>query len=269
MAETVVFSSYRRPDLPPQRQAMAEIMPSPATKADRPALEIGIDLEAAFEEHVAGSSGSSQSNEAREDGADLEWADLSSVSVDYDQLGLAHPGIITLQANLPGSPSVSLEADTAGIYRPATSIPVVWSEYLFDHAKQTRSGIAAGCRILTARGEVEVEKLVPGDAVMALRGPALLPISWIGRSVTAVPPIRIEPGALGPGIPRRILCVGPDQAVFLDPGPVAASTLVNGTTIREDEEVPTDLFHIDVGRAEVIFAEGLALSSSDGVSTRR
>ena len=116
---------------------------------------------------------------------------------------------------------------------------------------------------------MEVEKLVPGDAVMALRGPALLPISWIGRSVTAVPPIRIEPGALGPGIPRRILCVGPDQAVFLDPGPVAASTLVNGTTIREDEEVPPDLFHIDVGRAEVIFAEGLALSSSDGVSTRR
>ena len=169
---------------------------------------------------------------------------------------------MTLLARLPGSGTIPLEAATYGIYRPNSFRPAPWTGFSYDQANDALSGLAAGTRILTTRGEVEVEKLVPGDIALTLRSPALLPISWIGRSLATARPIRIEPGALGPDVPRRAICLGPEQAVFVQPVPVAARTLVNGTTIREIEIETADLFHVDVGRAEVLFAEGLPLSSS-------
>lgn len=180
-----------------------------------------------------------------------------------DQLGLASPEVITLRARLPSGEAVELDATGSGIYRPHGFQPAPWSGFAYDQGTQDDStGVLAGTRILTARGEVEVEKLVPGDAALTLRGPALMPISWIGRSTAAAKPIRVEAGALGPNLPRRPLSLGPDQSVFIDPTPVAAHTLVNGTTIRPyDHDDDVDLFHIDVGSAEILLAEGVPLSS--------
>ncbi len=188
-------------------------------------------------------------------------ARLGSISAGADLLGLANPIVFTLHAQLDGSGEIPLYEDGSGIYRPPGFRAAPWSGFGYDTTPDTRTGLLAGTRILTARGEIEVEKLHPGDSVMTLRGPALLPITWIGRSAATEAPIRIGAGALGPDMPRRALSVAPDHPVFIDPVPVPARSLVNGTTIYAVDIADAELFHIDVGTAEVLFAEGVPLSS--------
>ena len=192
-----------------------------------------------------------------------DGAEMADVPVDGDQLGLANPIVITLLARLANYPEVELDASETGIYRPHGFRVAPWSGFPYDQAEDGRTGVAAGTRILTSRGEMEVERLLPGDTALTLRAPALLPITWIGRSSATAAPILIEAGALGPNLPRRPLCLAPDQAVYVEPIPVPAGHLVNGTTIRSLDDTVVDLFHVDVGRAEILFAEGVALSSSD------
>ena len=198
--------------------------------------------------------------------ADAPWhgpAEIRHVVLEADQLGLANPVVITLLARLGGSPAITLDASNTGIYRPhGTDAAAPWhGDLTLDPAAAGRTGIAAGTRILTARGELEVERLLPGDTALTLRSPALLPIAWIGRSTATAAPILIEAGALGPDLPRRDVCLAAEQAVYVDPVPVAANRLVNGTTIRALDSAAVDLFHVDVGRAEILLAEGLPLSS--------
>lgn len=190
-------------------------------------------------------------------------AELVGIPVEGDQLGLANPVVITVLARLAAYPEVELDASHSGIYRPQGFRPAPWSGFAYDQADDSRTGFAAGTRILTSRGELEVERLIPGDAALTLRAPALLPISWIGRSSATSAPILIEAGALGPNLPRRPLCLAPDQAVYVEPVPTRAGHLVNGTTIRALDGAEVDLFHVDVGTAEILFAEGLPLSSSN------
>lgn len=190
-----------------------------------------------------------------------EAVTLEGVPVSSDLLGLANPDVIALQARVQKHESVMLSAVSSGIYRPHDFRPAPWSGFAYDHVAMAQSGVVAGTRILTNRGEVEAEKLLPGDSALALRGPALLPITWIGRSHLRVPAVEIDAGALGPNMPRRRLIVGPDQLIYVDPDPVPARDLVNGQQIRQTE-LEFDLFHIDVGQSEVLFAEGLPIGSS-------
>ena len=194
--------------------------------------------------------------------AETGTLNLAGIALEADQLGLAHPDAITLRARLQTLEPIELTASGSGQYRPDRSKATPWAGFGFDHIGETHTGLVAGTRILTSRGEMEVEKLSPGDVALALRGPALLPIFWIGRGAAKAAPVLIEAGALGPNLPRRPLSLGPDQAVFVAPVPVPARSLVNGTTIRMLSETETELFHIDVGKAEVLFAEGVPLSSS-------
>jgi hypothetical protein len=187
---------------------------------------------------------------------------MADIHAEADLLGLANPAVVTLLVRLAGEQAIELSANGSGIYRPPGFRAAPWSGFAYDITSDTRTGLLAGTRILTARGELEVEKLLPGDAALALRGPALLPITWIGRSKATKPPIRIAAGALGPNIPRRTLCLAPDHPVFIDPIPVPASSLVNGTTIHAVDITAAELFHVDVGVTDVLFAEGVPLSSS-------
>ena len=272
MADTAIFSSFRRlgpsrSDPPTGQPASAAVEPPPSF----PAAIVEVDTPEILEPAPATPgemNGASAAIASTEESFPGPWQ-LSGVGLGADQLGLAHPDVIMLQAKLRGTAPIGLEAHTAGIYRPPGFRPAPWSGFAYDQLDEETTGLAAGTRILTARGEVEVERLVSGDMAMALRGPALLPISWIGRTSARVARILIEPGALGPDIPRRFLCLGRDQGIFLGPAPVAASTLVNGTTIRHAEADATDLFLIDVGQDEIILAEGLALASSRGANRRR
>ena len=177
---------------------------------------------------------------------------LANVAAAADQLGLAELGVITLQASLPGHPPAPLAGQT-GLYRPdaADDQPV----------GEPETGLATGTLVLTARGEVPVEALQPGDWALGLRGPALLRIRWIGRTSAGKPGVRIEAGALGPDVPRRALRLAADHPVFVQPSPVPARNLVNGGTIQAVALDGVELFQVDVGASDVLFAEGMALAS--------
>lgn len=188
----------------------------------------------------------------------IEWLD---VPVAYAFVSLADPAICTVMASFSPAGPFEITADSTGLYRSASFRPAPWSGFAYDVAPDRRTGLVAGTRILTARGEVAVEDLLPGDTAMALRGPALLPILWIGRCIADEPPVLIEAGALGDQRPSRSLYVAADHPIFVDPVPVPARRLINGTTIHQTTG-PAELFHVDVGRHDVLFAQNLALAST-------
>lgn len=124
-----------------------------------------------------------------------------------------------------------------------------------------------GTLIQTANGEVAVEDLKIGDAVMTASG-ALKPIRWIGSrgyvgrflaGKTNILPVRIKAGALADGQPRRDLYVSPEHAMFIDGVLVPAGQLVNGVSITQPVNVErVDYFHVELEQHDVILAEGAA-----------
>jgi Hint domain len=130
---------------------------------------------------------------------------------------------------------------------------------------------AAGTRILTARGEVEVESLRPGDlAVTAGAAPRLAPVRWIGHRRLSparhprpwdVNPVRIRAGALGPGQPGRDLLLSPDHALFIDGVLMRARDLLNGATVAQEEVAEITYYHVELDRHDVLLAEGLPAES--------
>ena len=127
-----------------------------------------------------------------------------------------------------------------------------------------------GTMILTERGEVPVEGLAIGDNVITL-SEAARPIKWIGKRAydprfvegnRNLLPIRIEAGALGPGVPARDLWISPEHALCLRQVLVPAQLLVNDATITQPERVERlEYFHIDLGTHDVILAEGVPAES--------
>jgi hypothetical protein len=132
---------------------------------------------------------------------------------------------------------------------------------------------AAGTRILTAEGEVEVERLKAGDLVATLsgRGSPMKPVLWLGRrrvvlaghpNADAIAPVRIMAGALGQGAPHRDLLVSPDHCLFLDGALVPARLLVNGTTIVAERGLAeVTYYHVELESHDVLLAEGAAAES--------
>ncbi|HET9018516.1 MAG TPA: Hint domain-containing protein [Acetobacteraceae bacterium] len=126
---------------------------------------------------------------------------------------------------------------------------------------------AAGTHIATPQGEVAVEMLRPGDKVRTAEG-RIAPVRWVGQTTKMLhqaphaAPIRIAPGAFGPGLPRRELLVSPDHALAVDGLLIPAHKLVNGATIRQDDELPAVTYvHVELDRHDLLLAEGLPAES--------
>ncbi len=129
---------------------------------------------------------------------------------------------------------------------------------------------AAGTRILTARGAVEVERLAAGDLVATVLTGRLRPVRWIGRRTLAparhprpadMQPVLVEADAFAPGLPLRDLWLSPDHAVFAGGALVPIRHLLNGASIRQ---VPADritYFHVELPAHDVLLAEGLPAES--------
>jgi hypothetical protein len=127
-----------------------------------------------------------------------------------------------------------------------------------------------GTLILTERGEVPVEDLVIGDAVITRSG-AARPIKWIGRRAYSgrfvqgkkdILPVCIKAGAIDDQAPRRDLWISPHHAMYLDGVLIEGIDLVNGVTIIQASEVErVEYFHIELETHDVIIAEG-SLSES-------
>lgn len=122
-----------------------------------------------------------------------------------------------------------------------------------------------GTRVLTARGEVEVEALSIGDHVMT-RDNGLQPIRWIGhrpyrgRFLMAnrnLLPICFKKGSLAENVPHRDLWVSIHHAMYIDGLLIEAKDLRNDVSIYQvDSADEVDYFHIELENHDVIIAEG-------------
>ena len=126
-------------------------------------------------------------------------------------------------------------------------------------ARPRFDGLCAGTRVDTPLGEVAVEHLGPGDAVL-LAGGGVGIVTWIGRD-GALPCLTIAAGALDGRLPRRSLRIGRDQAVLAAPG-----LLVPAHLLFPCSEVPAagPFFQIAFNDGACLCAEGVALGSADG-----
>jgi hypothetical protein len=133
-----------------------------------------------------------------------------------------------------------------------------------------------GTRILTAKGEVNVENLVQGDLVVT-RGVGLSPVKWVGRQSFSPSfltrdrlPVCIAPGALGAGLPVTELRVSPGHSMLIDGQLILAKNLVNGITITQKPIYETvEYYAVDLGPHDCVLANGAwSESFADGPGLR-
>jgi len=147
-----------------------------------------------------------------------------------------------------------------------------------DQDNEVTICFAAGTRIATPAGPRPVELLRPGDLVETLDHGARL-VRWHhGRHVDAGAvarqrPVRIAPGALGPGMPARTLLLSPQHRVLVA-SPVtermfgAAQILVPALRLvghpgitRPDWTGALSYHNLHLGTHEVLLAEGAPVES--------
>ena len=116
-------------------------------------------------------------------------------------------------------------------------------------------------RILTPTGEVRVEDLQAGDAVVTRFG-GIQPVRWIGRHShpagdPALTPVCIRAGALGDRLPARDLYVSPGHSVLVNGTLLIARLLVNGVTVTQGWCPPRiEYFHVELAAHDCVIAEG-------------
>jgi hypothetical protein len=135
---------------------------------------------------------------------------------------------------------------------------------------------AAGTRLLSPAGEVAVETIVPGDCLVTPRAPAMKRrVIWVGRRTVDLlsnrfaRPVRVTAGAISPGVPERDLRLSPEHALFVNDAFVEAISLVNGTTIfQEQGGRSVTYYHIELDAHDVVLAEGCPAESYDDRNNR-
>ena len=131
---------------------------------------------------------------------------------------------------------------------------------------------ATGTMIATPDGERAIEALDAGEEILTRDGRSV-PLVWVARQTVSNPravelarcPVRIEAGALGPGLPAAPLTVTGDHALLFGGLLINAGALVNGTSIRlvPLAEMPTKFtwWHLELEEHEAIVANGVAAES--------
>ncbi len=129
-----------------------------------------------------------------------------------------------------------------------------------------------GTRLLTPDGEIAIEALQIGDAVVTESG-AVRAIRWIGRMSVGrepnglwsedVQPIRVTKDAFGRGSPRRDLYLSRAHMVHLNGVLVPIGDLINGRSIAPvNLEVDSiEYFHVELDTHDVVMVEGAPCES--------
>jgi len=128
---------------------------------------------------------------------------------------------------------------------------------------------AAGTRLATPQGEIAVEHLQSGDAVLTHEGHAET-ITWIGtRSVAChahphpekVWPVRVRRHAFGVNLPKRDLILSPDHAVFVQGVLIPVCELINGSSVVQERVHAIRYLHVECALHTILLAEGLPAES--------
>ncbi|WP_102109494.1 Hint domain-containing protein [Oceaniglobus roseus] len=129
-------------------------------------------------------------------------------------------------------------------------------------------GLGAGVRVMTLRGAVAVERLVPGDRVVTRRGARRLLAVRTAR-LTDMRPCILGGDVPRPGWPAATLQVAPGQPILLrdwraralfgqGSAMVPAALLADGLAIRRAGRARTMTVHrLDLGEDAVVLAVGL------------
>ena len=138
-----------------------------------------------------------------------------------------------------------------------------------------------GARILTAFGDIPVEKLRTGDLIHTADN-GLQPVRWIGqrqisktrlRIAPHLRPVKISRDAFGPGLPAADIRVSPSHRFLIedwkssllfgqDQVLAPARGLINSRTVVVDQEISESMYiHLLFDEHQVVFVEGVASES--------
>ncbi len=127
----------------------------------------------------------------------------------------------------------------------------------------------AGTLIRTARGDMPVETLRPGDSVTTLGG-ANRRIVWIGTGSAmvsrgrrnAATPVIVRRGALADNVPYRDLRLTKGHALFLDGVLIPVEELINHRSIAWDDHAQAvTVYHLELETHDVLLANGASAES--------
>jgi len=178
---------------------------------------------------------------------------------------------------------VWLTPTTAGTYYVDISDPNTIGNYSVSAVTEpndfpdntTTTGIVTvmcfvgGTRIATQRGEMPVERLSIGDAVLTASGEAR-PIVWIGTGRVlatrgrrnAATPVIVRKGALADNVPYRDLHVTKGHSLYIDGVLIPVEFLVNHRSILWDDRAQeVEVYHIELETHDVLIADGAPAES--------
>jgi hypothetical protein len=169
--------------------------------------------------------------------------------------------------------------DTAGTYNlqldPTQNFSGFYAHSSLDSTGDTELTVndtpcfLRGTAILTPNGEVAVEHLAVGDAVVTAAG-AHRRLVWIGTGQalvtpgqrTAATPIIVRKGALAGNVPNRDLRITKGHSLYLDGVLIPAEFLINHRTILWDDTARVvTIYHLELGAHDVLLANGAPAES--------
>ena len=202
-------------------------------------------------------------------GANITDSDLSGSGVTPQNFSvLGRGGTDVLQVTLTANHLGALQGQAVNIayqfngahFDQNVLVPITGT--VVNNSVSDAACFVAGTRIATARGDLPVEALRPGDVVRTASG-RMAPVRWVGlRDAEAAAPVRILADAVAPGVPARDLLLSPDHAVFIDGALIPAHRLVNGATVqRLRRQARVTYVHVELDRHDLLLTEGLASES--------
>lgn len=177
---------------------------------------------------------------------------VTTVSATVTSGALFLTSSLIVNVTIPGNP-YNLKSGTTNIALPSGDGHICY---------------CAGTLIETPRGQIAVEHLSEGDEVYVFdKGTRqVAPLKWVGHKHVVAKKdtdraIRICSGALDDNVPFKDLLVTPEHCLFIEGRFIPARMLVNGRSIRVDDQETFSIYHIETKDHAIVMADG-ALAES-------